>query len=195
MPPSRREAYTEATRQALVTSARRLFGTVGYGATSLDEIAHQEGLTKGAVYHHFKNKETMFEAVIKQLLEESLAQIVAQTAPLTDPRQQALVAIDRFLDLSIKTEYQQIVLRDGPAVLGWARWKELEKQSSLPLIEGLVGQLMEQGFMETHPIEMVARLMMVWIVEVAFMVTEATDPAHTREQAKTFLVGLLKLKL
>lgn len=195
MPVSRRDKYTEATRQALLDSARRLFGTVGYVGTSLDEIAQHEGLTKGAVYHHFKNKEVMFEAVIGLVLAEVLANIATQAQANSDPRQQALTAIDLFLDISLQPEYQQIVLRDGPAVLGWVRWKELEKQYSAPLIEALVSQLMDNGWMEVRPVDMVSRLIMAWIIEVAFMLTETTNPAETRQQAKAFLVDLLRLTL
>lgn len=195
MPVSRRDKYTEATRQALLDSARRLFGTVGYAGTSLDEIAQHEGLTKGAVYHHFKNKEVMFEAVIGLVLAEALARIATQAQANSDPRHQALTAIDLFLDISLQPEYQQIVLRDGPAVLGWVRWKELEKQYSAPLIEALVSQLMDNGWMEVRPVDMVSRLIMAWIIEVAFMLTETTNPAETRQQAKAFLVDLLRLTL
>lgn len=195
MPVSRRDKYTEATHQALLDSARRLFGTVGYVGTSLDEIAQQEGLTKGAVYHHFKNKEVIFEAVIGQVLSEALTSIATMTQGESDPRQQALTAIDLFLDVCLKAEYQQIVLRDGPAVLGWVRWKELEKHYSAPLIEALVSQLMAGGWMESRPVEMVARLIMAWIIEVAFMLTEADNQAETRQQAKAFLVDLLRLKV
>jgi AcrR family transcriptional regulator len=43
-----------ATTEAILTVARRLFGTEGFTATTMDEIAEGAGVAKGAVYHHFK---------------------------------------------------------------------------------------------------------------------------------------------
>lgn len=195
MSASRRAQYTEATRQALVASARRLFGSVGYAATSLDEIAQQEGLTKGAVYHHYKNKEEIFGAVIEEVLSEALQTISEQVAGITDTRQRTLTAIDRFLDICLRAEYQQIVLRDGPAVLGWVAWKTLEQRYSYPLIEGMVKQLIDERLIEARPVDLLVRLIMAWLIEVAFMVIEAENPTETRQHATLFLADLLKLTL
>ncbi|RKX29567.1 MAG: hypothetical protein DRP47_01410 [Candidatus Zixiibacteriota bacterium] len=49
----------ETRRYQLLKAAHKLFDKKGYRATTLDEIAHGAGLTKGAVYHHFKNKEAI----------------------------------------------------------------------------------------------------------------------------------------
>ena len=45
-----------ATSEAILASARRLFGTQGFAATTMDEIAEAAAVAKGAVYHHFKTK-------------------------------------------------------------------------------------------------------------------------------------------
>ena len=50
---TRRQRYSEATKQALVEVAERLFTAHGYSATSLDAIAAGADVTKGALYHHF----------------------------------------------------------------------------------------------------------------------------------------------
>ena len=52
-----------ATRRRILESARRLFLRDGFGATSLDRIAEEAGLTKGAIYGHFRNKAELFIAL------------------------------------------------------------------------------------------------------------------------------------
>lgn len=193
MSASRRAKYTESTRQALLQSARRLFGSQGYGVTSLEEIARQEDLTKGAVYHHFKNKEVMFEAVMEEMLEEAMKHVSESVAAISSPQQQALVAIDLFLDICLQTEYQQIVLRDGPSVLGWTRWKDMEKRYTYALIENLIHELRNEHLMEDRPVDMLVRFIFAWIIEVALMMAETEDKAKTRQQAKLFLADLLRL--
>jgi AcrR family transcriptional regulator len=54
----------EATRQALIEAACKLFMRDGYSATSIRTIAAEAGITGGSVYNHFANKEEIFTAVI-----------------------------------------------------------------------------------------------------------------------------------
>src|SRR5579863_3761953 len=79
---SRRAAQGEATKAALVTAARQLFGVNGYARTSIDEIVAAAGVTKGAVYHHFSDKEGLFQAVFERVeLEVSDLAVVAFLRP------------------------------------------------------------------------------------------------------------------
>ena len=53
---SARAAQAERTRQQILETAQRLFTELGYDATSLQMIADEMGLTKAAVYYHFRAK-------------------------------------------------------------------------------------------------------------------------------------------
>src|SRR6266851_9562359 len=64
----KREAQGDATRLALVTAARGLFGERGYAATSIEEVAARAGVTKGAVYHHFGGKANLFQEVYEEVM-------------------------------------------------------------------------------------------------------------------------------
>ena len=57
------KAEAELTRHRIVDSTRRVFGRAGVANTSLEEIAREAGVTRGAVYWHFKNKADLFHAV------------------------------------------------------------------------------------------------------------------------------------
>src|SRR5262249_46391087 len=60
MPPkSRKEEYAEATRAALVDVARALFGEKGFAAVSIEEIVQGARVTRGALYHHFEDKQAL----------------------------------------------------------------------------------------------------------------------------------------
>ncbi len=56
---------TEATTGQLLEEARRLFAADGYNATSLDDVVAAAGVTKGALYHHFRSKRELFRAVFE----------------------------------------------------------------------------------------------------------------------------------
>ena len=95
---SRRADHAADTRRALVTSARRLFGQRGYTATSLDDICDRAGVTKGALYHHFRNKEDLFVEALEQV-EEDLVRAGAADAndsPAASPRPAAFSRSKRW---------------------------------------------------------------------------------------------------
>ena len=64
------------TRRRILERAREAFATRGYAATSLDDLARELGLTKGAIYHHFPSK----RALLKALLDEARARAEAALA-------------------------------------------------------------------------------------------------------------------
>lgn len=61
------KAEAAATREALLTAAEEVFFAKGVARTSLEQIARHAGLTRGAVYWHFKNKGDLFMALVDQV--------------------------------------------------------------------------------------------------------------------------------
>lgn len=71
-----RNKYPEETREKILEVAMKLFMTKGYDKTSLnDVIAGLGGLTKGAIYHHFKSKEDILVAVVEMIADSDNAQM------------------------------------------------------------------------------------------------------------------------
>ena len=63
------EERSERSRQQILDSALKLFSHRGYGATSVRDIAEDAGLSKGNVYHHFPDKETIFRALLDRYFQ------------------------------------------------------------------------------------------------------------------------------
>src|SRR5437763_2559955 len=63
------EERSERSRGQILESALKLFSHRGYGATSVRDIAEDAGLSKGNVYHHFPDKETIFRALLDQYFQ------------------------------------------------------------------------------------------------------------------------------
>lgn len=61
------KAEAEATREALLDAAEAVFYAKGVARTSLEEIARQAGMTRGALYWHFKNKGDLFTALLDRV--------------------------------------------------------------------------------------------------------------------------------
>lgn len=88
------KADAEQTRQHLIAAAREMFHRCGVSRTSLEKIAAQAGVTRGAVYWHFANKAELFFAV----REESQRLLQGVSALLDDPEEaNPLLAIENAL--------------------------------------------------------------------------------------------------
>jgi AcrR family transcriptional regulator len=128
--PRRTEAEALETRNFLVQSAKGILAERGYENLSLEFLAAECGVTRGAVYHHFGSKEGLFLFVVERILSDMGRRIVAAAeAPAAEefgPLGPLLRGSREFLESSQKPEYQQIILTDAPSVLGISQWQELD---------------------------------------------------------------------
>src|ERR1700760_3302258 len=127
-PPSLRAEQVAQTRAALVAAGRRLFGQQGYAATSVDDLAREARVTTGALYHHFPNKTKLFEAVFEQAHTDLMAASAQAAMGAPDEVELLSRGFGAFLDGVLEPEIRQIVIVDAPAVLGLARFTELDEK-------------------------------------------------------------------
>jgi AcrR family transcriptional regulator len=144
---SRREMYSEATRAALLDEATTLFAERGYAGTSLEDVASASQVTRGAVYHHFASKQALFEAVLDLQEARATAEILA-AATAANPWDAAMRALDAFLTQCCDPVYGRLVWLEGPAALGWHRWRECEKKYAYGLVEQFLRDLADSGYLD-----------------------------------------------
>lgn len=116
--PMTRAARAEETTTRLVAVARRAFATQGYAAVSLDALAAEAGVTRGALHHHFTNKAGLFEVVLRQIDREMAAEIDAGCAGEGDHWTAFRASFHTYLDIATRPDRARILFQDGPAVLG-----------------------------------------------------------------------------
>ncbi|GJF29735.1 TetR family transcriptional regulator [Kitasatospora sp. NE20-6] len=129
------------TTRQIVTAAAERFGSAGYAAVSIDDVARAAGLTKGAVYHHFDGKTALLRAVFAQA-DEDRARRLAEAAAGLDPRAALRAGCHAFLRGCLDPAARQILLLDGPAVLGWAEVRAIEAEHSVALLQRGVAHTM-----------------------------------------------------
>lgn len=156
-----------ATQAAIVKAARRLFGSDGFQKTTMDDIAAAARVAKGAVYHHFKTKEAVFEAVFDQASRDLVAEIDQVSRAENDILQAMAAGTRHYLAACAKGSTGQIILRDGPAVLGWERWREIDAQHFGGKIPRALTAAMERGLIAKQPVEPLARLLLGAMTEAA----------------------------
>lgn len=195
MPPvkSRREQYSEATREALLDAATAQFAERGYLRTALDDVATATQVTRGAVYHHFDGKQALFEAVLDRLETGAVQRIADAAVRKSDPWDAAVAGLDAFLEQCCDPVYGRVVWQEGPVALGWSGWKECEEKYAYGLTEQFLRNLIEAGYIEPVPLETTSRLVFGLLGAAGLALAEAdeTSKRQTRDDCADLIRDML----
>lgn len=183
-----------ATRAALLKEARAIFATQGYEAAGTEEIVKRAKVTRGALYHHFRDKRDLFEAVFAEVAQQIAGTIDDRTTPAADPIEMLIEGTRAFLDACLDPAVRRIYLIDAPAVLGWHRWRELDAPHGVrSLREGLAAVLAARP-VPGLALEPATFLLSGAFNEAALWVAEAKDEKAARrdmDRALTLLIQRL----
>lgn len=137
------------TKKTVLNTAIRMLSSEGYDRFSLNKLAQNCDVTRGAVYHHFKNKKTLFLEVVKFLLKKMGESIYrwAQSGPSggKDLMEAFLCGTRGFLNESQSPEYQRIILLDAPAVLGMKKWQAIDDEYTTSTLVSVFTQLKRES--------------------------------------------------
>lgn len=180
-PRNRRIVQGEETRAALLAAARELFGERGYAATSLDDVVAQAGVTKGALYHHFRGKTELFRAVYEQVKREvSDAVVVVFLEP--DPWYALEAGCQLMIDAQLDPAVRRIALHDARSVLGWEEVRAVETRYGAVGLRGVLRRAVRAGLIEEQPLRPLSLLLSGALSEACLYVADAADPAAAREE-------------
>jgi AcrR family transcriptional regulator len=184
-------AQSEATRTKLVKVARRLFAKRGYAAVGTEEVVKKAGVTRGALYHQFKDKKDLFRAVFEQVESEVAQGVASQALSASSPLEALHTGARLWLDACLDAEVRQIVLIDAAAVLGWDEWREIGARYGLGLLAAALQAAMDAGAIEKQPLMPLAHVTMGALDAAALYVAESDDPQLARKEMDPVLDRLV----
>ena len=187
---SLRAEQVAQTRAALVRAGRRLFGEKGFKDTSVEDLASEARVTTGALYHHFPTKSDLFEAVFEQAHTE-LMTASTKAAHGASAAEELAHGIDAFLDGILQPDVQRILVIDGPAVLGLARFTELDERYAFAAIVEALRSASAAGTLQVEDPETVTRLLLGALTRGAMLVANSDDPVSTRHAVAKAMRALL----
>lgn len=170
-------ARSDATTSDLVRAARRLFGSLGYAATSIDAIAAAAGVTKGAAYHHFDGKVALFRAALIAELEETAATLERSALQERDGWEALRRGCRTFLEHCLDPGFRQIVILDGPSVLGWEVVRGIEYGHTLRVLLDGMRLAAAQGQLAEGNLPARAQLVFGALCEGGMLLARSADPA------------------
>lgn len=176
------------TRLSLIVAARRMFAEKGYHNAGTPDLVAAAGVSRGALYHHFRDKEALFEAVFRDVSAELAARASEAVMDFADdPWRHMQAGLRAYLRIIASSrDVQQIMLLDGPAVLGWARWREIESEYT----HGLLVLSLEKAMPDaaTRPkIGPLAHLILAALNDAALMIAHSETPERAFAEASEAL--------
>jgi AcrR family transcriptional regulator len=178
--------HSASTKRALVDVAEELFTEHGYASTSLDAIVAGARVTKGALYHHFSGKQALFEAVFERVEADASKTINGSLKGKTDPWLKAQAGLRAFLGVVQEPRYRRIVIQEGPAVLGYERYREQEERSTFATVLDIVRSVLSAGSwaLEEEMVQTFARIFFGALSSAGESVATAEDPEEAADRVE-----------
>ncbi|PRC42174.1 TetR/AcrR family transcriptional regulator [Mycobacterium sp. ITM-2017-0098] len=181
-----------ATRTAILDSARWLFTERGYHGTSVDAILERAGSSKGAFYHHFSDKTRVLEALLSEFEEEGVRRAREWSAGKSSVVDIMRTSVRNLLTWCTEPYIRQVVLTDALAVLGFARWHEIDDGYTLDVLTRLIEHGIADGELRPLPSpRMMARIIIAAANEAALYIGNAPDPGAAHDEAVAGIEVLL----
>lgn len=179
------------TRQALIEAGKRLFGAKGYHATGTHELVDEANVTRGALQHHFPRKEDLFLAVFTEVRLKWIEEATRGPHGTDNLWIRFRENLRMFIRVAATPDVHRIVMIDGPAVLGWQEWRDLQASDGLSVVTDAIADGIRAGLIRDQPPKALAYLLIALIEEGALLVTYADDPEAIIDQTVSALDTLL----
>jgi len=177
-------------RARLIETARRLFVVHGFGATGTPAIVAGAGVTRGALYHHFPDKQAIFRAVVEA---ESAA--VAQTietsgAPGMSALARLLAGADAYVRAMQADGRVRLLLVEGPAVLGRDEMRRIDGGNGDASLRAGLEEAMAEGALPPVPVATLASLLSAMFERAAMDVAEGAAAEDVLVVIRRIIRGL-----
>lgn len=147
-----------ATTNNLIEIARRHFSIYGFEKTSLEAIVKEVNMTRGALYHHFKNKKDLFLAVLSQVQNEVGENVEKEAMTSEDVWEQLILGCIGFVEAATLESNKRILLIDSLNVVEWEDWRKMDDENSVTLLKEQLEVVKESGVLVDLNTTMIAHM-------------------------------------
>jgi AcrR family transcriptional regulator len=190
MKKNKEETYETIVK--LIGVARKHFTDHGYVESSLEEIATEAKLTRGALYHHFGSKKGLFQAVLESIMTEIGERIEAEATQSDNPLEQLILGCRAFIVAAVELQTRRILLTDGPAVLGWEAWRRIDAENSMAHLREQLQLIQRQGYLKPVPLDALTHFLSGAMNETALWIAQSPDNDRLLEETLSVISEFLK---
>lgn len=185
---------SQATIELLTNTAFEEFSQKGYADAATETIVRKAGVTRGALYHHFKGKKDLFYVVFRKAQREIGKRIEDRANTNEDPWDQLVSGCRAFLEACTEPALQQIVVIDAPAVLDWNAYREVDATmpgSGFSLLREGLQELIDRKLIKPLSTDALAHLLSGAMDEAAVWIAKCDDVDRGLVEAQQALESLL----
>lgn len=186
-----RVRQAEATRKLLVEVARENFTQRGYAATSIDDVIHQAGVARGALYHHFPGKEALFRAVYEEVEGEVVARVLAVAAAQPSPWDAVRAGLSAFLDACLEPSFRRIVVLESVSVLQSEVMEVGIDPVELPMLRNVLEPLLGTARFGDIALDALAYVALGGLYGASLFIARAADAPGARAEVDRVLDTLI----
>ncbi len=173
--PNQNVARGAVTREHLLSVATTLFAERGFEATSIESVLQQAGVSRGSLYHHFKGKDALFEAVLEALETDVGRRTVEAAAAASGPAAALRAGCLAWIEIAGDPVVQRILLIDAPSVLGWDRWRAMEERHALGLIKDVLRAISAEGGLAPDLVDIFSHVILATVNEIALLIARSDE--------------------
>ena len=188
---SLRQEHAQATREAIIAAARKMFTSKGYDASSMDEIAAAARVTSGALYHHFRNKREIMRAVFETMDAELVRRVRTAAQGAKDADEEMRRRIRTLLDLCLEEDIRSIVYQQAPRVLGWEEYRAADEGYAIGGLVNLLSRLRKERKIAKYDDNLLAMLLLAVLNEAGFQIAANRNDAKLRDRCERILEAFL----
>lgn len=175
---------------ALLESALSAFIEHGYGGVSIDAIAREARVTKGAFYHHFGSKQELLAECYERQVR-TIAEDLDKVPAHVDKWAEAAALAEAFIDSVMARGKRQLSLQEVITVVGWERWKRIDSRHTLRYVGRLVDELAASGELKDYRRETLVGQLYGFLTQAAMSLRDARNKRQAANEVKAIIRDFL----
>ncbi|MFZ5736584.1 MAG: TetR/AcrR family transcriptional regulator [Pseudomonadota bacterium] len=180
---------SSATQAALIAAARQAFVARGYADTSTPDLVEAAGVTRGALYHHFADKQALFRAVVEA--ESAAVAAAVEAGAVEDSPIVALISGgEAYLAAMAAPGRTRLLLIEAPAVLGRAEADAIDARHGVGTLRDGLQAAVDGGAIAPIPIDAAAKLLGAAFDRAALEIAQGGDRGECLTVLRALIEGL-----
>jgi AcrR family transcriptional regulator len=146
-------------------------------------VLQEADVSRGALYHHFGNKEALFEAVLEAVETSIQGSLVAEAIGSSDPVEALRAACRTWVRLAGDPTIRRIAIIDAPAVVGWQKWREIDGRHNFGMLRATLEAIAATGQIRKDSVDLLAHLLLAALLEAALVIGHSEQPVAEQQEA------------
>lgn len=167
---------SEEMRAKLIAAARQLFVEKGFAETGTPEIVRAAGVTRGALYHHFKDKTDLFRAVVEEEVKAIGEEIASESSGKGSALNGLLAGTRGYFRAVAVPGRIRLMLLDAPSVIGYEEIREMEARYGKSELQSGLQYAMDTGALTDGPAGPLAEILSAAFDRAAIAQVSDSDP-------------------